>query len=84
MGKKVLFQSENLAIINEDIFSTRAIPSQEIDLVITSPPYNVDIRYNSHNDQLTYEDYLIFSKRWMKRCYRWLRKDRPVLPQHPS
>ncbi|MGB8309425.1 MAG: site-specific DNA-methyltransferase [Methanoregula sp.] len=76
MGQKALFfRSENLAIINEDIFATRAIPAHDIDLVITSPPYNVEIRYNSHNDRLTYEEYLKFSKRWMKRCFRWLRKD---------
>ncbi|MGD0535739.1 MAG: DNA methyltransferase [Methanoregula sp.] len=75
MERGAFFQTDNLAIINEDIFATRRIPAQGIDLVVTSPPYNVDIKYNSHDDHLTYADYLDFSKRWMKRCYRWLKSD---------
>src|SRR5208283_903074 len=75
MGRNAFYRKDNLTIINEDVFATRAIPSQGIDLVVTSPPYNVDIRYNSHDDKLTYAEYLAFSKRWMKRCYRWLRTD---------
>jgi site-specific DNA-methyltransferase (adenine-specific) len=41
------------------------------DLIITSPPYNVDIQYNSHKDDLTYEDYLDFSEKWIKNCFNW-------------
>ena len=69
------FENGQAAIINEDLFTTRLIAPESIDLVITSPPYNVDIQYNSHDDQITYEDYLAFSKRWMKRCYGWLKDD---------
>ena len=75
MGRNAFYRKDNLTIINEDVFATRAIPAKGIDLVVTSPPYNVDIRYNSHDDKLTYAEYLAFSKRWMKRCYRWLRTD---------
>jgi len=56
-------------------FLTKKIAEESIDLIVTSPPYNVDIKYNSHNDQLTYHQYLAFSKRWMKQCYRWLKND---------
>ncbi len=62
-------------IINEDLFTTCLIEPGSIDLVITSPPYNVDIQYNSHDDQITYENYLEFSQRWMERCYGWLKDD---------
>ncbi|MDO9324783.1 MAG: DNA methyltransferase, partial [Methanoregula sp.] len=62
-------------IINEDLFTTRQIGPESIDLIITSPPYNVDIQYNNHDDQITYDEYLAFSKRWMKRCYGWLKDD---------
>ena len=44
-------------------------------MIITSPPYNVDIKYNSHNDKISYEDYLEFSKKWMTRCFEWLKDD---------
>ena len=75
MGQGAFFRTDDLAIIDEDIFATKKVPAKSIDLVITSPPYNVDIKYTSHDDHVTYEEYLDFSKRWMKRCYRWLRDD---------
>ncbi|MDD1701925.1 MAG: site-specific DNA-methyltransferase [Methanoregula sp.] len=67
--------TNTISIINEDVFSTRRIKKGSIDLVVTSPPYNVDIKYNSHDDQLSYVDYLLFSRRWMKRCHTWLKDD---------
>ena len=65
----------NLAIINEDVFETQKIAPGSIDLVVTSPPYNVDIQYNSHDDRLTYDDYLAFSRAWMDRCFGWIKDD---------
>ena len=75
MGKKKAGEGEGLTILNEDVFSTKKVRSQSVDLVVTSPPYNVDIQYNSHNDGVSYADYLEFSRRWMKRCHGWLRTD---------
>jgi site-specific DNA-methyltransferase (adenine-specific) len=75
LKKGFFFNNGQILIINEDIFTTKKIADESIDLIVTSPPYNVDIKYNSHNDQLTYNQYLAFSKRWMKRCYRWLKND---------
>jgi len=75
VDRGIFYQSDRATIINEDIFSTRAIPPKSVDLVVTSPPYNVDIQYNAHNDRSTYEDYLAFSKAWMRRCYRWIKDD---------
>ena len=45
MGRGAFFRTDDLAIINEDIFATRQVPAKGIDLVVTSPPYNVDIKY---------------------------------------
>jgi site-specific DNA-methyltransferase (adenine-specific) len=73
--KGVFFDNGKTRIINEDIFSTKKIAAGSIDLIITSPPYNVDIQYNSHNDQVTYKEYTVFSQRWMKRCFSWLKGD---------
>lgn len=75
MTREFYYQHDGMAIINEDIFSTKNVVTSSIDLVITSPPYNVDIQYNSHNDRGSYAEYLEFSQRWMKRCYRWLKSD---------
>ncbi len=71
----VFFDNRQILIINDNIFTTKKIVPESIDLIVTSPPYNIDIKYNSHNDQLTYPEYLDFSKRWMKKCYRWLKND---------
>jgi len=71
----IFFKDDHLLIINEDIFTTQKIPEKSVDLVVTSPPYNIDIQYNSHDDQLSYDDYLDFSTRWMTRCHGWLKDD---------
>jgi len=42
-----------------------------IDLTVTSPPYNVDIQYNSNNDDLSYEEYLDFTRKWITNVFSW-------------
>jgi len=68
----VFFQDAETTIIQNDLFATRGIGKGSIDLVVTSPPYNVDIPYHSHDDKVTYAEYLDFSARWMRRCFGWL------------
>ena len=74
--KKVLYyQTENLTILNDDILKTTAIEQGSVDLVVTSPPYNVDIQYNSHKDDVSYTEYLEFSEKWMTQCFNFLKAD---------
>ena len=75
MTNKTFFESENLKIINDDILTTKELKEKSIDLIVTSPPYNVGIDYNSHDDNLTYKQYLEFSKKWISRCFDWLKDD---------
>jgi DNA modification methylase len=35
-----------------------AMPDECVHLAITSPPYNVGLEYDSHNDKMPYDDYL--------------------------
>ena len=42
-----------------------------MDLIITSPPYNVGIEYNSNDDMGEYESYLKFCEKWLTNCYLW-------------
>ncbi len=42
-----------------------------IDLTVTSPPYNVGMSYHSNNDELAYEDYLDFTKKWLANLFHW-------------
>lgn len=67
--KKPYFEKEGIVIYKDDILKINAIPNNSIDLIITSPPYNVDIHYNSHADNLTYEDYLEFTQKWIAKCF---------------
>ena len=63
------------SIFNDDLLTTSAIADKSIDLIVTSPPYNVGIQYKSNKDDLTYEEYLDFSQEWMARCFSWLKDD---------
>jgi site-specific DNA-methyltransferase (adenine-specific) len=71
----IYFQTKNLQIIKNDLFVTQTVKNRSIDLIVTSPPYNVDIAYNSHDDKSSYLEYMAFNRRWLKRCYHWLKSD---------
>ena len=73
--KNRFYRDDFIEIINKNVLTTRAVKKESVDLIVTSPPYNVDIDYNSNDDALTYEDYLLFSKKWFSRCYNWLKSD---------
>lgn len=68
-AKKPYFEKDGIVIYKDDILKITTIPKNSVDLIITSPPYNVDIHYNSHHDNLTYEEYLEFTKKWIKKCF---------------
>ena len=65
---KAYFRREKVVIYKDDILKINSIPNNYVDLIVTSPPYNVDIHYNSHSDNLSYEDYLEFTHKWIKKC----------------
>lgn len=65
------FESEKLSLYNADSTTSSLFSSPFADLVITSPPYNVGIEYNSHNDEMSYVQYLAFCEKWMSNCYLW-------------
>lgn len=72
---KVFYTNEKVTIINDDILTTNSIFNNSIDLIVTSPPYNVDIQYNSHQDNQSYDEYLLFTKKWLTRCFDFLKDD---------
>lgn len=69
------FQNEQLGVINDDILSIGDSLNDTFDLIVTSPPYNVDIQYNSHDDDQSYEEYKKFSRDWLTVCYQVLKDD---------
>jgi len=74
-NKLAYFKYRDIIIYNDDILKISSIPESSVDLIVTSPPYNVDIHYNSHPDNLTYEEYLDFTKKWLKKCFDLVKDD---------
>lgn len=62
-------------IINSDVITgLRQIPDGTVTLIITSPPYNVDIPYGTAGDNMPYSVYVKWLADVFKECYRVLRK----------
>src|SRR5512137_2545352 len=74
-ARDVFFEAPGVRIIHNDLCLTESVAPRSVDLIVTSPPYNVDIPYASHGDRLAYRDYLEFSRQWLARCHRWLKRD---------
>lgn len=72
---ELFFHTDSIWIYNADILKTNSIKENSIDLIVTSPPYNVDIKYNSHDDTMSYGDYLSFTREWLAQCYKFIKGD---------
>jgi len=67
---------ETNKIINGDCIKVMAsLPESCVDLIVTSPPYNVGIDYDTHDDRQSMEDYWQFTKDWLSESYRILKDD---------
>lgn len=53
----------------------KQIPNDFIDLVVTSPPYNVGIDYDVHKDDAPMDEYFDWCKNWLSEVYRTLKTD---------
>ena len=51
------------------------LPEESVDLVVTSPPYNLGIDYSTYHDNLTDVDYIDWSIRWLAAVKRILKPD---------
>ncbi|MBM3462042.1 MAG: site-specific DNA-methyltransferase [Armatimonadetes bacterium] len=69
------FEGGGQRIFHDDVLTTNCLPAKSVDLIVTSPPYNVEIAYASHDDRTPYEEYLEFTGRWLKRCHEMARDD---------
>ncbi len=65
----------NIVIINDDFLTTNLIRPNSIDLIVTSPPYNVDIHYESYRDNIPYEKYLEFTEIWLRKALELVKQD---------
>ena len=72
---KPFFQTDSVAIYNSDLLAVDAIADDSVDLIVTSPPYNVQIDYSTHRDDMSYTSYLKFCTQWLSQVHRWARPD---------
>lgn len=47
--------------------------ADSVDVCVTSPPYNLGIKYRNYNDKREYKDYMNFTKCWLDGVYRVLK-----------
>lgn len=74
---KIFYDDNNIKIINDNIINTDLIEENSIDLVVTSPPYNLNIDYECDdiNDNMEWDDYLDFSRKWLSKVYTLIKDD---------
>lgn len=63
------FKHGKITVYVDDFLKISDIPKESVDLIITSPPYGVDIKYGTYDDSTSYEEYLNFTEKWLSRCY---------------
>lgn len=66
-----VFKREDILLLKGNSLISNTFDLPFADLIVTSPPYNVGIEYNSNNDELSYEQYIEFSRQWIRNCYKW-------------
>jgi site-specific DNA-methyltransferase (adenine-specific) len=63
-------------VINGDCVEVmREMREGSVDLIVTSPPYGVGIDYDTHDDDMEFEEYKVFSKEWLTQAFRVIKDD---------
>ena len=63
-------------IINGDCIEVmKTLPEGSVDLVVTSPPYNCGIKYDTHIDDLPMDEYWSWTREWLTETYRLIKDD---------
>jgi site-specific DNA-methyltransferase (adenine-specific) len=80
---KEYLRHKNTILFQGDAINPKTFDKEFANLIVTSPPYNVGIDYNSNNDTLNYEQYLEFSEKWISNCYMWGKSQARLLMNIP-
>jgi site-specific DNA-methyltransferase (adenine-specific) len=68
--------SDTMTIMCADcVTGMRALPDGYVDIVITSPPYNLGIAYSTYDDTASRENYLDWCAQWLREVLRVLHPD---------
>lgn len=61
--------------LGDCIETMQKLSERSINLIFADPPFNIGIKYDKYNDNLSYEEYYDWSKEWIARAYRLLKND---------
>jgi len=51
----------------------RDVPAESVDVVVTSPPYNLGIKYSTYSDTMPRKDYINWTLKWCKEVERLIK-----------
>jgi site-specific DNA-methyltransferase (adenine-specific) len=57
----------------EDVL--KDVEDESVDLIFNDPPFNIDLKYNRYNDNLTYGEYYDWSESWINESARILKPE---------
>ncbi len=66
------YRDDLVEIYNADSADLGFLPDRSVQLVVTSPPYNLGKEYGAARDNATYFSYLDWAKGWCRELYRVL------------
>lgn len=75
MRGKLYYSAKQVKIYHGDILTLKNIKENSVDLIVTSPPYNLDIQYKGYQDNQSYDDYLQLCKRWFAHLLKLTKTD---------
>lgn len=53
----------------------KSVNDCSIDLIVADPPYNIGKDYGNGSDKQQFDEYICFTKHWLKECHRVLKSD---------
>jgi site-specific DNA-methyltransferase (adenine-specific) len=65
----------NTVINGDSVQVMREMPKSFVDLIVTSPKYNVGIDYDSCDDRMSMEDYWVWTEEWLIEAFKVLKDD---------
>jgi site-specific DNA-methyltransferase (adenine-specific) len=68
------FQRGNVCIYNADILELSVLEKDSVDLIVTSPPYDVGVKYLNY-DNIPYDRYLEFTRKWLSKVHGLAKSD---------
>lgn len=84
MNKLYCLQESGELYHGDCVEEMKKLTDESVDMVITSPPYNVGINYHNSDDAMPYNEYLAFVQTWLNECFRVLKDGGRIALNLPS